>query len=235
MTRSPLIDARGVTRRFPATGDDGTTVLDGVDLAIDEGDYVALTGPSGSGKTTLLSCLSGLDHPTSGSVRLAGTDLATLDDRRLARTRRTTLGFVFQRTDLLDELLVRDNILLPAHRRRGRIPAETIAHTARLMERLGIGHLGGRRTHELSGGQRQRVGICRALVNRPRILFADEPTGALHSESVEEVLAVFDELNAEGTTLVVVTHDPAVARRARTRCHLVDGRIVDAPVTASVR
>lgn len=229
MTPPPLLlDARDVVRRFAADAGDAT-VLDGIDLEIAEGDYVALTGPSGSGKTTLLSCLSGLDQPSSGTIRFAGEDLSLLDDRRLAHLRRTTVGFVFQRTDLLDELLVLDNILLPAHGRRGRIPADVRTHTVRLMERLDIAHLAGRRPHELSGGQRQRVGICRALVNRPRILFADEPTGALHSDSVREVLSVFDDLNAAGTTLVVVTHDPVVARRARRRCHLVDGRLVPSP------
>lgn len=221
----PLIQGRGITRRFPTVTGDDTPVLDGIDIDVAPGDYVALTGPSGSGKTTLLSCLSGLDRPSEGTVRIAGTDLADLDDRQLADVRSSTLGFVFQRSDFLDELLVIDNILLPAHRRRGRIASGTIARTEQLMHRLGIGDLGARRPHELSGGQRQRAGICRALVNEPRILFADEPTGALHSESVAEVLDLFDELNASGLTIVVVTHDDAVAQRARTHVHLADGRI----------
>ncbi|MBP5803709.1 ATP-binding cassette domain-containing protein [Microbacterium maritypicum] len=226
---SPLIAAHTVTRRFDSATGDLVTVLDGIDLDIVEGDYLALTGPSGSGKTTLLSCLSGLDQPSSGSVHIRDDDLAALDDKALAHIRRTTLGFVFQRTDLLDELVVIDNILLPAIRRSGRVSADTLASTVELMDRLGIGKLGGRAPHELSGGQRQRVGICRALVNRPPILIADEPTGALHRESTEDVLDVFDELNASGMTIVVVTHDPVVARRARSRRHLVDGRMVDEP------
>jgi putative ABC transport system ATP-binding protein len=231
---SPLIQARAVTRRFESAAGDFATVLDRIDLDVAAGDYLALTGPSGSGKTTLLSCLSGLDQPSSGSVRIGDDDLGALDDKALAHLRRTTLGFVFQRTDLLDELVVIDNILLPAVRRRGRVSAEILADTAQLMDRLGIGHLGARAPHELSGGQRQRVGICRALVNRPPILIADEPTGALHRESTDDVLDVFDELNASGTTIVVVTHDPEVARRARSRRHLVDGRMVDAaPVAAT--
>lgn len=223
---SSLIAARAVTRRFESATGEFATVLDGIDIDIAEGDYLALTGPSGSGKTTLLSCLSGLDQPSSGSVRIGDDDLAGLDDRALAHIRRTTLGFVFQRTDLLDELTVLDNILLPAARRRGRLPAEILVQTAQLMDRLGIGELGSRAPHEISGGQRQRVGICRALVNRPPILVADEPTGALHRESTEDVLDLFDELNASGTTIIVVTHDPVVAARARSRRHLIDGRMV---------
>lgn len=223
---SSLIAARAVTRRFESATGEFATVLDGIDIDIAEGDYLALTGPSGSGKTTLLSCLSGLDQPSSGSVRIGDDDLAGLDDRALAHIRRTTLGFVFQRTDLLDELTVLDNILLPAARRRGRLPAEILVQTAQLMDRLGIGELGSRAPHEISGGQRQRVGICRALVNRPPILIADEPTGALHRESTEDVLDLFDELNASGTTIIVVTHDPVVAARARSRRHLIDGRMV---------
>ncbi|MBP3976389.1 ABC transporter ATP-binding protein [Microbacterium sp. BLY] len=226
---SPLLSARAVTRVFESPGGETATVLADIDLDLADGDHLALTGPSGSGKSTLLACLTGLDHPTSGTVRIAGTDLATLGDAALARLRRETLGFVFQRTDLLEELTVTDNILLPALRRRGRVPAETRAHVARTVERLGIGHLGARAPHELSGGQRQRVGICRALVNRPAILVADEPTGALHREAADDVLDLFDELNAEGTTILVVTHDPAVAARAGRRRHLVDGRFVDVP------
>ncbi|MCI1017218.1 ABC transporter ATP-binding protein [Microbacterium sp. C5A9] len=225
---SSLITARAVTRRFESAAGDFTTVLDAIDLDVIAGDYLALTGPSGSGKTTLLSCLSGLDRPSSGSVHIGGDDLSALDDRALAHVRRTTLGFVFQRTDLLDELSVIDNILLPAVRRRGRVSTETLAATAQLMDRLGIGQLGTRAPHELSGGQRQRVGICRALVNRPPILIADEPTGALHREATDDVLDVFDQLNASGMTIIVVTHDPVVARRARSRRHLVDGRMIDA-------
>ncbi|MFJ2503089.1 ABC transporter ATP-binding protein [Microbacterium sp. NPDC087592] len=229
MPPSPaLITARAVTRRFESAAGDFATVLEGIDLDVAEGDYLALTGPSGSGKTTLLSCLSGLDQPSSGSVRIGDDDLSALDDKALAHIRRTTLGFVFQRTDLLDELAVIDNILLPAVRRRGRVAADTLADTAQLMDRLGIGHLGTRAPHELSGGQRQRVGICRALVNRPPILIADEPTGALHREATDDVLDVFDELNASGMTIIVVTHDDVVAQRARSRRHLVDGRMVDA-------
>ncbi|MDF2558618.1 MAG: transporter ATP-binding protein [Microbacterium sp.] len=223
---SSLIAARAVTRRFESATGEFATVLDGIDIDIAEGDYLALTGPSGSGKTTLLSCLSGLDQPSSGSVRIGDDDLAGLDDRALAHIRRTTLGFVFQRTDLLDELTVLDNILLPAARRRGRPPAEILVQTAQLMDRLGIGELGSRAPHEISGGQRQRVGICRGLVNRPPVLIADEPTGALHQESTEDVLDLFDELNASGTTIIVVTHDPVVAARARSRRHLIDGRMV---------
>ena len=222
----PLIEARGVSRRFTTARGESTTVLDDVTLDVDRGDYVALTGPSGSGKSTLLSCLTGLDQASSGSVRLLGRDLAALDDRALAGLRREALGFVFQRTDLLDELDVRDNVLLPAYRAHGRVSTETAARVARLMDRLDIADLARRRPSELSGGQRQRVGICRALVNEPELLVADEPTGALHRESVDVVLDLFDELHAAGTTILVVTHDPVVAGRARTRHHLVDGRML---------
>lgn len=225
---TPIIHANDLVRRFSPTRGEVTTVLDGIDLDIYEGDYIALVGPSGSGKTTLLSCLSGLDRPSEGTVMVDGTELASLDDRALSRLRRDTQGFVFQRTDLLDELLVLDNILLPAYRRRGRIPKETLATAARLMRRLDIAHLADHRPAELSGGQRQRVGICRALINEPRVLFADEPTGALHTEAVDAVLELFDELSESGTTIVVVTHDPRVSQRARILYRLVDGRMSQA-------
>lgn len=222
---SPVIEARRLTRRFAHDRGSASTVLDGVDLTVSAGDYVALTGASGSGKTTLLSCLSGLDRPSEGSVRVLGAELEALDDRALARLRRASLGFVFQHTDLLDELAVMDNVLLPAYRLHRRVPKRTVESVVELMRRLGIDHLASRRPSQLSGGQRQRVGICRALVNRPRILFADEPTGALHSEAVGTVLEVFDELNAAGTTIITVTHDPVVAERATSRRTLVDGRL----------
>ena len=222
---APLLRAHNLSRYYTTGEDDTLTILDAVNLTVHGGDFMALTGPSGSGKSTLLRCLSGLDQPDGGAVELSGTDLADLREPQLARLRRTEMGFVFQHTQFLNELSLLENIMLPALRKRGRSGRTVHAHAEALMADLGIDHLTQRDTQHLSGGERQRAGICRALINTPSVLFADEPTGALHSESVDQVLEIFTELNRQGTTILLVTHDRQVASRARHHVHLVDGHL----------
>ncbi len=199
--------------------------LQDIDLVVKRGERVSITGPSGSGKSTLLHVLGLLDKPTSGRLFLAGTDTTTLDDTALSRFRGLEIGFIFQAFHLVSSLNALENVMLPMmlyevpmHEREER------AHKA--MERLGLGDRAHHHPSELSGGQRQRVAIARALVNDPAILLADEPTGNLDSHSGEEVMEIFDTLHKDGRTLIVVTHDPGVARRSPRVVSIRDGRIV---------
>ena len=199
--------------------------LDGVDLTIGEGELVALLGASGSGKTTLLSLLGCLDQPTAGSYRLAGTEVASLSADGLAEVRNKQIGFVFQAFNLLEGLRADENVALPL-RYAGVPRGERLARAARMLERVGLGERITHRPSELSGGQRQRVAIARALVNDPAVVLADEPTGNLDRASGAAILELFLELHREGRTIVIVTHDEAVARLAERRVRLEDGRIV---------
>ncbi|GAA4787831.1 ABC transporter ATP-binding protein [Corynebacterium canis] len=203
------------------------TVLDHVDLDVFEGQFVAIMGPSGSGKSTLLHCISGMDRPTSGTVVLADTEITALDERQLAALRLAKLGFVFQQAHLMTTLNLLDNIVLPGFLAGLRPRPEITAHGTELMRRMGIEHLAGSDVTEVSGGQLQRAGICRALINNPAIIFADEPTGALNSATAAQILDLLGEIHAAGTTLIVVTHDTQVAARADRVLLLVDGRIVE--------
>ena len=203
------------------------TVLDHVDLDVFEGQFVAIMGPSGSGKSTLLHCISGMDRPTSGTVVLADTEITALDERQLAALRLAKLGFVFQQEHLMTTLNLLDNIVLPGFLAGLRPRPEITAHGTELMRRMGIEHLAGSDVTEVSGGQLQRAGICRALINNPAIIFADEPTGALNSATAAQILDLLGEIHAAGTTLIVVTHDTQVAARADRVLLLVDGRIVE--------
>jgi putative ABC transport system ATP-binding protein len=217
----PVLDARGLTKTF-----DGQTVLRGVDLQVHDGEFVAVMGPSGSGKSTLLYNISGMDTMTAGEVRFAGEELGSLSQKELARLRLTTMGFIFQHVYLLKNLCLLDNVVLPAYL-AGLAPREELNERAlALMERVGVAELADRDVSEASGGQLQRIGICRALINEPRILLGDEPTGALDSTAAAEIMDILGELNGEGTTIMVVTHDPKVAARTSRVLYLVDGRIV---------
>jgi putative ABC transport system ATP-binding protein len=219
----PLLELRGLTRRLPS-GDTTLTILDGIDLTIDDGDSVAILGPSGSGKSTLLALMAGLDRPTEGEVLLAGESLGGLDEDELALLRRHNVGFVFQSFELLSNLTARENILLPMEL-TGRPDAERRAD-----DLLGIVGLGARGHHypvQLSGGEQQRVALARAFSTEPRLLLADEPTGNLDGRTSASVLAILGDLRRRrGTTLVLVTHDPEVARLADRRIYLQDGRVV---------
>ena len=217
----PALRARGLTKSYDAP------VLKDLDLDIEDGQFIAIMGPSGSGKSTLLHCLSGMDRPSGGSVLLGDTDIAALSERELAALRLSRFGFVFQQAHLLATLCLLDNIVLPGFLAGLRPRREVEARGRGLMERMGISELAGSDITEVSGGQLQRAGICRALINEPGIVFADEPTGALNSATAAQILDLLGEVHTSGTTLVVVTHDAQVAARADRVLLLVDGGVVE--------
>jgi putative ABC transport system ATP-binding protein len=202
-----------------------TTALDAIDLDIFQGEFVAIMGPSGCGKSTLLNMIGMLDSPSSGSYRFGETEIAGLPEPRLAGIRKTHLGFIFQSFNLIDELSVAENIELallyhamPAAERKAKVEA--------VMDRVGIAHRARHRPSQLSGGQQQRVAVARALVSEPRLILADEPTGNLDTSHGEEVMKMLQTLNAEGSTIVMVTHSPAHADYASRVVHMLDGRIL---------
>ena len=220
-----MIELRGIERDF-LVGDDTVHALCAVDLDLPDGDYVSVMGPSGSGKSTLLNVLGLLDKPNAGSYRLDGTETTNLPEAQRAVLRRQRVGFVFQAFHLVPRLSAADNIGLPML--LAGIPSEQ--RQQRVNEVLASLDLTARkhhRPHQLSGGQRQRVAIGRAIVMRPAMLLADEPTGNLDRHAGNEVIAVLEKLNGSGITLVVVTHDPAVGERARRHIRMVDGAITD--------
>jgi len=219
----PLLALAGVRRLYPRAAGE-VVALDGVDLEIAEGEFAAVMGPSGSGKSTLLGILGCLDLPTSGEYRLAGTPVTELDDGSLSRLRNRRIGFVFQAGHLLPRLSVEENLATPLA--YGSVPeAEWPARIRRCLERVGLAHRAGHRPSELSGGEAQRAALARALVMEPSVLLADEPTGNLDSENGDQVARLLEELGAEGRTVVMVTHDERIARRARRLVRLRDGRI----------
>ncbi|EJL22512.1 ABC-type antimicrobial peptide transport system, ATPase component [Caulobacter sp. AP07] len=206
-------------------GEEQVAALAGVSLSIDRGEFTAVIGPSGSGKSSLMNILGGLDRPTAGSYHFEGEDVGHFDDDQLADFRRRRIGFVFQSFQLLPRLTAMKNVELPMVY-AGVPPEERRARAAGLLDRVGLGSRKDHRPTQLSGGQQQRVAIARALANNPDLLLADEPTGALDTHTGEEVLALFRELNAQGLTLVIVTHDLDVAGTARRRVSFRDGHIV---------
>lgn len=224
--RTPVVEMRGV-RRVYAEGPLRLTVLRGVDLTIGAGEIVALLGPSGSGKSTLLNIMGCLDRPTAGLYRLGGRDVSTLDPEEQAWVRLRYIGFVFQSFHLVKHATALENVALPLYY-AGVPRRERMARAADTLARFGLGDRLDHRPDQLSGGQRQRVAIARAVVSRPRLLLADEPTGALDSKTGEEVLRLLRALHDEtGVTLVLVTHDPNVAAVADRRIHVHDGRVVE--------
>jgi putative ABC transport system ATP-binding protein len=198
--------------------------LRGVSLEVQTGEYLAIAGPSGSGKSTLLQLIGGIDTPSSGCVEILGTPLDTLSDGQLTRLRLTRLGFVFQRFHLLPVLSARENVELPMA--EAGMPRRLRQERAmELLDYVGVRHRAGHRATQLSGGEMQRVAIARAIANRPALLLADEPTGELDAATGEEILALFRRLNADGATLIVVTHDERLAAQAGRVIHMLDGRI----------
>ena len=202
-----------------------TSALDGVHLDIAEGEFVAIMGPSGCGKSTLLNVLGMLDSPTGGSYVFNGQELAGLPEARLADVRKRNIGFIFQSFNLVDELSVRENVELallyhevPAAERRTRVEE--------VMDKVGIAHRAKHRPSQLSGGQQQRVAVARALVGKPKLILADEPTGNLDTQHGEEVMKMLQSLNGEGSTIVMVTHSPAHADYAARVVNMLDGRVL---------
>lgn len=223
-----MILARNLTQRYPRTGGNPPlTVLDGVDLEAEAGEVISVLGPSGSGKTTLLGLLAGLDTPTAGSVTLDGVDLGSLDEDARASLRAERIGFVFQSFQLLPTLTALENVLVPLELLPNGVGGAAADATARaLLDQVGLGSRCDHHPAELSGGEQQRVGIARAFANRPRILFADEPTGNLDRETGREIADLLLASSVErGATLVIVTHDLELARRSHRIVHLDAGRV----------
>jgi putative ABC transport system ATP-binding protein len=221
-----VLEAVDVVKRYDL---DGVSVeaLKGVSLAVEEGGYVAIMGPSGSGKSTLMHLLGGLDRPTSGTIRLGGTDISTLSADAIAKVRNETIGFVFQAFQLLPRTSAVGNVAMPlVYRGVGR--RERKARAEQALASVGMAHRMGHRPSQLSGGEQQRVAIARALVGDPGVILADEPTGNLDSKNGAEVLALLESLNADrGVAVVLVTHDPEVGARARRTVHVRDGLLLE--------
>lgn len=208
-----------------------THALRELDLHVEEGEFVAVTGPSGSGKTTFLNIAGLLETPTSGTYELDGQDVSRLSDRQRSRIRNEKVGFIFQSFNLIPDLDLADNVDVPL-RYRGWSAAQRRRAVGEMLDMVGLGSRQRYLPAQLSGGQQQRVAIARALAGKPRFLLADEPTGNLDSEMADGVMRLLETINAEGTTIIMVTHDPDLAQRARRNIHILDGRASDVPLAA---
>jgi putative ABC transport system ATP-binding protein len=228
---SPLIAIRGLTKLYPM-GDTVVRALDGVDLAIRQGEFIAITGASGSGKSTMMHLLGCLDRPTAGRYVLDGADVGRMSDRELAAVRNRKIGFVFQTFNLIQRTSAAENVAVPLfYARETRLRDRAI----NALERVGLGARYSHQPNELSGGERQRVAIARAIVNNPVLLMADEPTGNLDTRTGEQIMEIFHDLNSQGVTIVMVTHEHEVAMQAQRIVHMRDGKIISDRLTADIR
>ncbi|MBI5186862.1 MAG: ABC transporter ATP-binding protein [Nitrospinae bacterium] len=218
-----LIHLENITKTYTNTGFT-TNVLKGVSLRIEEGEYAAVIGPSGAGKSTLMAIIGCLSSPTSGSYMLDGEEVARLNDSDLSRARNEKIGFVFQAFHLLPGAPAFDNVILPLMYCR-KVPPDAKARAAEALEKVGLGHRMRHTPGQLSGGEQQRVTIARALINNPKLILADEPTGNLDSKTGAEIMKIFDNLNQEGRTIILITHDQKVAEHARRIIRVMDGMI----------
>ncbi|WP_330442830.1 ABC transporter ATP-binding protein [Flavobacterium sp. C4GT6] len=219
----PIIDIKGITRNFPL-GNEVVKVLKGIDLSINKGEYVALMGPSGSGKSTLMNLLGCLDTPTGGTYILNGKDVSKMSDNELAEIRNKEIGFVFQTFNLLPRTTALDNVALPMVYAGYKKP-ERNERASQVLTQVGLEDRMDHKPNQLSGGQRQRVAVARALVNHPSIILADEPTGNLDSKTSVEIMNLFNEIHANGNTVILVTHEEDIAAYAHRVIRLRDGVI----------
>jgi putative ABC transport system ATP-binding protein len=217
-----ILQSKGLCKEY-----DGVEILKGIDVTINKGEFVAIMGQSGSGKSTLLYNISGMDKLTKGEILFDGEDIAKLDDGKMSRIRLDKMGFIFQQSHLLKTLSIHDNIVLPGYKAMKDSREKVDEYAKNLMVRTGIDQIADHDIKKVSGGQLQRAAICRALINHPDIIFADEPTGALNSSSTKEIMDILNEINAEGTAIMMVTHDAKVAARAERVIFLSDGNISD--------
>src|SRR5574343_840286 len=231
MTAAPVIRVAGLAKSYRTAAGD-FTALHGVDLAVEHGDYIAIMGPSGSGKSTFMNLLGCLDTPSGGDYYLAGQNVALLDREHLAGLRNRLLGFVFQGFNLLPRMSLQDNVALPLV--YAGVDKATRREKARVqLAKVGLGQYAESLPNRISGGQQQRVAIARALVNNPRLILADEPTGNLDSHTSEEIMRLFEELNGEGITIVLVTHEPDIAAHCKRQVRFLDGQIVGDHLTGA--
>jgi putative ABC transport system ATP-binding protein len=225
-----ILKAEGLCKEF-----DGTAVLKGIDVSVNEGEFVAIMGRSGSGKSTLLYNISGMDRATGGEISFDGEDISKINDEKMSNIRLKKMGFIFQQSHLLKTLSIRDNIVLPGFKAKNGGREKVNAYAEELMKRTGITQIADHDIKKVSGGQLQRAAICRALINHPNIIFGDEPTGALNSGATKEIMDIINEVNAGGTTVMLVTHDAKVAARADRVIFLSDGKITDEIVLGRYR
>ncbi|KQY80993.1 ABC transporter ATP-binding protein [Pelomonas sp. Root1444] len=218
-----MIRLEKIQRRY-VSDEVETTALHDIDLHVEAGEFVAIMGPSGCGKSTLLNTLGTVDRPTAGRYLFGDRDLAMLDEKELAKFRAATLGFIFQSFNLIDELTIEENVALGLAYRAD--AGDRRARVAAAVDKVGIAHRARHFPHQLSGGQQQRAAIARAIVGNPKLILADEPTGNLDTANGEQVMNILAGLNAEGATLVMVTHSPSHADMAKRRIDMLDGRIV---------
>jgi putative ABC transport system ATP-binding protein len=219
-----MIQIHDLTKAY-RTADIETTALSNINLEVEAGEFIAIMGPSGCGKSTLLNILGMLDSPDSGQYGFNGEDVAGYSEGQLAEIRKLNIGFIFQSFNLVDELTVAENVMLPLlYQKVAAAERDQRVHT--VLERVGIAHRATHRPQQLSGGQQQRVAVARAVVTNPKLILADEPTGNLDTSNGEEVLELLGQLNTEGTTIIMVTHDPGHAEHASRVVHMLDGKVL---------